>query len=117
MSIKAHLEQAVKALEAERDKEVTIIKEKVTREKIIPFNQEMDIARDKAIAEKQKALNERIVAHQEQFAKDKKAIIDAGEKKKAENATAVITTESYSVTVKYDKAIAKLNQQIEELKD
>lgn len=117
MSIKMHLEQTVKALETEREKEVAIIKERVTREKIIPYNQEMDIARDKAIAEKQQALNETIVSHQEHFAKEKKEIIEAAEKKKAENATAVITTESYTVTVKYDKAIAKLKAQIDELKE
>ena len=116
MSIKAHLETAVKALEAEREREVAIIKDKTTREKIVPYNQELDVARDKAIAEKQSALNATILAHQEQFAKDKKEIIDAAEKKKQENATAVITTEAYTVTCEYDKAIAKLKEQIEELK-
>jgi DNA-directed RNA polymerase len=117
MSIKAHLEQAIKSLEIEREKEVAIIKERVTREKIVPFNQEMDIARDKAIAEKQQALNATIIAHQENFAKEKKEIIEAGEKKKEKNATAVITSEAYSVTVNYDKAIAKLKEQIAELKE
>ena len=89
MSIKMHLEQTVKALETEREKEVAIIKERVTREKIIPFNQEMDISRDKAIAEKQQALNETIVSHQEHFAKEKKEIIEAAEKKKAENVSGI----------------------------
>ena len=117
MSIKAHLEQTIKALEVEREKEVAIIRERVIREAINPFNQEMDIARDKAIAEKQQQLNATIVAHQEKFAKEKQEIFEAAEKKKAENATAVITTEAYTVTVKYDKAISKLKEQIEELKD
>ena len=114
MSIKAHLEQAIKNLEAEREKEVAIIKEKATREKIVPYNQEMDIARDKAISEKQQALNATIVAHQEQFAKEKQEIIQAAEKKKQENANSVLTTETYTVTVKYDKAISKLKEQISE---
>lgn len=117
MSIKIHLEQAIKSLEAEREREVAVIKERVTREKILPFNKEMDIARDKAIAEKQQALNATIVAHQEQFAKEKQEIIDAGEKKKADNATSVIATETYSVTVKYDKAITALQNQIEKLEE
>jgi hypothetical protein len=108
------LEQAIKNLEAEREREVAIIKEKATREKIVPFNQEMDIARDKAIAEKQQALNATIVAHQEQFAKEKQEIVAAAEKKKQENANSVITTEAYTVTVKYDKAISKLKEQISE---
>lgn len=117
MAIKQHLEQAIKALEAEREREVALVKEKATREKIVPYNQEMDIARDKAIAEKQQKLNETIASFQKKFTEEKQEIIDAGEKKKAENATAVITTETYTVTVAYDKAIAKLKEQIEELND
>jgi hypothetical protein len=117
MSIKTHLETAVKALEAEREREVAVIKDKATREKIVPFNRDLDIARDNAIAEKQTALNATILAHQEQFAKEKKEIIDAAEKKKVDNATAVITAEAYTVTVQYDKAIAKLKEQIEGLKE
>ena len=71
MSIKVHLEQAVKSLEAEKQTVVNAVKEKVTREKIVPYNQEIDLARDKAIAEKQASFNATIVAHQERFAKEK----------------------------------------------
>lgn len=117
MSIKANLEQVIKALEAERAREVAIVKERVTREKIVPYNQEIDVARDKAIAEKQQLLNASIVALQETFAKEKTEIMEAAEKKKAENATSVITTEAYTVTLAYDKAITRLNEQISELKD
>lgn len=117
MSVKAHLEQTIKALEQEREREVANIKDKVMREKIVPFNQEMDSARDKAIAEKQQALNATILACKDNFEKEKKEIIEAGEKKKEKNANAVITTEAYAVTVTYDKAIAKLKEQIAELKD
>jgi hypothetical protein len=117
MSIKAHLEQAIRSLEAEKQTVANAKKEEVTREKIIPFNQEIDRAREQAIAEKQQALNATILAQQEQFAKEKQAMIEAGEKKKSENANAVITSETYSVTVEYDKAIAKLNEQIANLKE
>jgi hypothetical protein len=117
MSVKSHLEQAVKALEAEREREVEAIKQRVTREILVPYNKEMDEARDKAIAELQANLNSAIVAHQAQFTKDKQAIIDANEKKKDANATTVITSESYTVTVKYDKVISKLKEQIKDLKE
>jgi hypothetical protein len=117
MSIKTHLEQTIKNLEAEREREVAVIKEKVTREIIVPFNKEMDTARDAAIAEKQKQLNEAIVAHQENFAREKQEIIAACEKKKTDNATSVITTEAYTVTLAYDKAISKLKEQIKDLKE
>lgn len=117
MSVKSHLEQAVKNLEAEKEREAAIIKEKVTREKVIPYNKDMDIARDKAIAELQEKLNANIIAQQEEFNKQKKAIFDANEKKKEANANSVITTETYTITVMYDKAIAKLNEQIADLKE
>lgn len=117
MSIKLHLEQAVKNLESEKATVINAVKERVTREKILPYNKEIDIARDNAIAEKQAALNATIVAHQEHFAKEKQEMISAAENKKQENANAVITTETYTATVEYDKAIAKLNEQISELKE
>ena len=116
MPIYTHLEQAIKNLEIERERETVAIKERVMRERIAPFNQEMDAARDKAISEKQQELNAKIVALQDQFVKDKQKIIDAAENKKEQNATSVITTETYTVTVAYDKAISKLKEQIEELK-
>lgn len=117
MSIKVQLEQAIRGLEAEKQTIANTTKEKVTREKIVPFNQEIDKARDGAIAEKQQALNASILALQERFAKEKQEIFEAGEKKKADNATSVITAEVYAVTVEYDKNIAKLNDQIANLKE
>ena len=117
MSIKLHLEQAIKSLEAEKEREANIVKDKVMKEKIIPFNQEIDIAREKAIAELQSSLNSTILAHQEKFAKDKQIMIEAGEKKKQENAAMVLATETSVVTIKYDKAIAKLKEQIEDINE
>lgn len=117
MSIRVQLEQAIRGLEAEKQTIANATKEKVTREKIVPFNQEIDKARDGAIAEKQQALNASILALQEKFAKEKQEIYEAGEKKKSDNATSVITSEIYAVTVEYDKHIAKLNDQIANLKE
>ena len=117
MSIRAHLEQTVRNLEAEKNSVANAVKDRVTREKILPYNQELDKARDNAIAEKQQLLNASISAQQERFAKEKQEMYDAGEKKKSENANAVITSETYSATVEYDKAIAKLKEQISNLKE
>lgn len=117
MSIKAHLQTAKQALEAEKQREFAVAKEKATREKIVPYNQEIDKKREEAIAVLQKQHNANIVAEQERFANEKQALIDAGEKKKADNASLVIATETSVVTIKYDKAIAKINAQIEELED
>ena len=117
MSIKLHLEQAAKSLEAEKEREVAVIKDKVTREKIIPYNQEADKGRDLAIAELQQNMNEDISARQEKFAKEKQEIFQENENRKEKNANAVLATETYTVTLKYDKAITKLNEQIAELKE
>lgn len=117
MSIRSYLEQTVRTLEAEREREVQIIKERVTREKILAYNQEADKGRDLAIAELQQNLNEDIAKRQEKFAKEKQAIFEENEKRKEKNANAVLATETYEVTGKYDKAIAKLHEQIADLKE
>jgi hypothetical protein len=117
MSIKSNLEQTIKNLEAEKAREVAVIKERVAREKIIPYNQEADKGRDLAIAELQTNLNEDIATRQARFAKERQAIIDENEKRKENNANSVLASETYTITGKYDKAIAKLNEQIADLKE
>jgi hypothetical protein len=117
MSIKLHYEQLIANLEAEREREVAIIKERATREKIVPFNKEMDEIRDKAIAEKQDELNNSIAACQEMFLAEKKRIIEAAEKKKNENAASVLATETYTVTGVYDKEISHLKDRVANLKE
>jgi hypothetical protein len=117
MSIQAHLEQTIKNLEIEKEREVAIIKERVTREKIVPYNQEADKGRDLAIAELQQNMNDDIAARQAQFAKEKQAIFEENEKRKENNANAVLATETYPITGKYDKEIAYLKERVAELKD
>ena len=116
-NIKTHLEEAVRKIENEKAREIAIVKDKVTREKIVPFNMEIDKARDAAILQKQSEMSEHIAAHQEAFAKEKQSYIDAAEKKKADNAEAVITSETAVVVAEYDRHIAKLNAQIQEIKE
>lgn len=117
MTMKAIFEEAIKKLELERDRKAADVKDTVTRESIIPFNAEIDKAREKAIAELQAALNNSIAGLQAKFSEEKAAIIAAGEKKKADNASAVITSATYSVTIEYDKAISALRKQIEEINE
>ena len=116
MNIKVYLEEAVKKFEVERDREVGVAKEKVMREVVIPYNQDLDKSREKAISELTTKMNAQIQALQAQFAKDRQALIDAGEKNKTEHANTVVATETASITVAYDTEIAKLKKQIEELK-
>lgn len=117
MSIKTYIEEAIKKIEAERDREVQTIKERVTREVILPYNAEIDKAREKAVAEEQAKLSKNISSLQENFAKQKTQLIEAGEKKKADNANRVISTETSIVCAKYDKVIWKLKEQIENINE
>ena len=116
MSIQGILEQSIKNLQAEEEREIAVIRERVTQEKIIPYNKEMDEARDKAISELQNDLTASIQALQNKFAEDKQKIIEANEKKKAENATATVATETYSIQMRYERAIARLSNQLESQK-
>ena len=111
------LEKQIAEIKAVEQSQVAMIKEKVMREKIVPFNQEIDQARVKAEAELAQNLQKAISALQEQFAIEKKALYDAGEKKKAENLNSVLATETYAITTECEKAIAKLNNQIKDLKE
>ena len=116
MSVETHLEQAIRNLEAENATVADATKDRVMREKIIPYNQEIDEARDNAVAERQATLNATIAAQQESFEKEKQQMFEAAEKKKSDNMNAVIASETYAVTVEYDKAISKLKEQIANLK-
>lgn len=104
----------IKALEEGKIKE---IKEKVNREKILPYNQELDQARAKAETELVNNLNSNIKALQEQFAKDKQLLIDKGEKKKAEYFNQVMQNETYAITSECEKQIAKINSLIKDLEE
>lgn len=117
MSIRAIIESNIRTLENEKNQAVSAIRETVYREKIIPFNREIDSARDGAIAELTTQLNADIAALQTKYATDKQAIVDAAEKKKAENAESVIATETYMVANQYDKIIASQNDILASMKE
>ena len=111
------LEKQITDLKALEQRQVAVIKDKVMREKIAPFNQELDQLRAKAESEKAQELAEKIAQLQQKFAEEKKALVEAGERKKQDNLTAVMATETYDITTECEKAIAKLNNMIKELKE
>ena len=57
MSIKQHLETALKSIEMDKDRAISIAREKVVREKIVPKNNEIDTARTQAINARAEKLN------------------------------------------------------------
>lgn len=110
-------EKQIAEIKALEQRQVALIKERVMRDKIAPFNQEIDQARVKAEAELAKKLQADIVALQEQFAKEKQALYEAGETKKADNLSAIMSAETYAITAECQSAIGKLTKQINDLKE
>lgn len=109
--IKTHFETAINGLKTEREKNIAIKREQIMREKILPYNTEIDASRDAAIKELTQKLSEDIAARQQQYATDKQAIITAAEQNKTNNQTAVLNTELAIYTQDYDIAIAELEKQ------
>ena len=117
MSIKQILENALKSIENEQERAVSLAKERVTREKIVPKNTEIDRSKTEAINALQAKLNQDIAKLQESFNSERNAIIEASEKKKAEYATSVIQTEISVVTLEFTNTMSALRKQIDEIKD
>lgn len=113
MTIKEHLQQAKAHIEADKQTAINQEKDRVTREQIIPHNQQMDKARDEAIAEITTECNAKIKALQETLAEDKQSLIQRGEDEKRNFAAACIEAATVNVSAKYDAAIGKLTEQIE----
>lgn len=102
--IKSILENSITCLESEKSIAIQEAKVIATNEKITPFNAEIDDAY-------QKALNELAV----KFESDKRALFEAGEKKKLQNQEIVLNEVVSSVSYKYDLAVAEVKKQIEKL--
>lgn len=115
--IKAYLEQAVKSIEAEKEKQVSIVKDRVVREKIAPYNAEVDNYRAKALTEIDNELATKIAELKATYEAKKAELINLGEEKKKANADSVLAAELAVVTVEFDAHIAKLTAQIAEIKE
>lgn len=115
--IKTYLEQAIRSIEADKEKAVSEIKDRITREKIIPYNTEVDNYRAKALTEIEDELNQRIASIRQDYEAKKQELIRLGEEKKKANADNILMSELAVATVEYDTHIAKLNAQLAEVKE
>ena len=113
MSIKQHAENALKNMQAERDRELAIARERVTREKIVPNNQEVDSAMAKAMEEITKQRDEAISQVQAQFSDNRTALIEEAARQKNTFAERVMAEETAVINAKYDSAEADLAAIIE----
>lgn len=103
INVNAHIEQAIRGIETERDQQIAILRETIIREKVTPKNIEIDQKRDNALQELQ-----------EKYTTDRQAIIDASEKRKADEANTLINAETASIAYEYNTKIAELKKLIGE---
>lgn len=112
-SIKQILESAIARLEQQKSSDLQNMRQRVMQEKILPFNADIDKAYQTAVQKLSDELNKKIVELQNQFTKDKESLLQAGNKKKAENQETVISAETSAIMYIYDASIADLKKQIE----
>lgn len=122
-----YLETAKVQIKAEEDRQVAIIKERVVREMqpkyaevekikaeelnrlVVDYNAKRNTATEQ--------YNATLSALQSKLDADKTAVIESVEKKKADMLNQVLATETYQITKDCEKAIAKLDAQIKEIKE
>lgn len=115
--MKQYIEQAIKSIEAEREQKTAQMKDKIMREKIAPFNAEVDSYRAKALTEVDNELNTKIADLKKEYEEKKKQLIALGEEKKKTNAESVLASELAVLTIDYDKAITKLKSQLSDISE
>lgn len=115
--IKNFLMQAKTSIENEKQNAINTAKDKVTREQIIPHNQEIDKARDAAIAELTTAYNAKVKALQDELTANKQTLIEKGETEKKNFANTSIEVATIEVSKKYDDNIALLTEQIKNIEE
>jgi hypothetical protein len=112
MSIKQHFETALKSIQVERERAIAVAREKVTREKIIPHNQEVDKSMNDAIAEITRARDAAIAKVEEKYSLDREALLAEGARQKNDFAEKAIREEIAYIDSQYDDAIKFTIEQI-----
>ena len=127
MNIAPYLEQAKQQIRAEEQRQVEIIRQQIVQE-VAPKNQELEQLKAEEVNKlavsyqnTKNAIidqhNAQLVALQEKFEKDKANVVETVEKKKTEIFNVAFTSATYEITKDCEKAIAKLDAQIKELKE
>lgn len=126
MDIIKHLENAKANIKQEVGVECAIVIEKEKREKIVPFNQNIDKDLTETLNKLNQAqieerailtdkYNQSIINLQEKYDTDKRQVVAHAEKQKLDNETAVIEIATCNIKAQAEKVIAKLDAQIAEL--
>lgn len=115
--IRTHIEQAIRNLEAEKQQKLREVEQRVTQDKIAPYNKEIDTARDKAIQQLSTELNAQIKELQDNFALKKEEITAMSEQRKKEYANDVVFAEAGSLIAEYDYTIAELKKHLKDTQE
>ena len=112
-----HIQQAIRAIEAQRNSCLENERQKLLSTVITPYNNEVNADLQKAIDELTANLNKDIASLQQKFDADKKALVDMAEQNKAEFANTTISSRLAIISVQFDRTIQGLTDQIEKLEE
>ena len=121
------LENAKKQLLTEKERQIAIVRNRISQE-IAPKYNEIDKIRNESLngltvnfnASKNaltEQYNNQIIALQKNYEEEKNNVILDSEKKKKEMISAMLTKETYEIDKKFEKAIAMLDNGIEDNKE
>lgn len=108
------IDEAIAKIEANRQRDIEVAKQKTMQEQIIPFNRDMDESLRKAISELQTQHTAKIANIQQAFEAEKQALVEAANSKKNSFAETAIETAVFAINAEADGAISKLREFIGE---
>lgn len=111
--IKQILENAISNIESNRQREAEIAKQTVIREKVVPFNAEIDTSLREAMNELQAKHNEKIAQMQQALEAEKTILTEAATQKKAEFSEQQIESAVALINAQADAAIQNLKKMID----
>lgn len=106
------IQNAIAQIESERQRKIAECKQRVTQEKIVPFNAEIDSALRAAFAEVQQDAANKIAAIQQEVEATKKHMQEAAEAKKATYATSATEEALSLINYEADTTIAHLQSKL-----
>lgn len=115
--IKYHIEQAIANVEAEKRQELEKATERVTREKILPYNAKVEQQQLSEIDDLTASFNKAVKDLQDKYSARKTAIIEKFDTDKKTYASACISSEKAVVAAKYDKTLTELKKMLADTKE
>jgi hemerythrin superfamily protein len=107
-------ENAIAQIEATRQREIEVAKQRVMQEEVAPFNRDIETALRDAISELQTQHNAKIAALQQAFEAEKHDLTDAARKRKEAFAETAVATATAAINAEADGAIAHIKKYIGE---